>query len=141
MIYKLQKIIILFKIFLQRGICTNGIGVYATIKHNNPERDMMHTLDRQAEQLSLSKVSFKKSINLDWLYPKKQNKKIASLFLEDQKKALQKNSNRNFFNNYKILIANKIKPILIGSQMIFLSVKNFFKFFPQLKIYVIKQIF
>ena len=67
-----KEIIILFKIFLQKRYLHKwNWSKYATIKHNNPERDMMHTLDRQAEQLSLSKVSFKKSINLDWLYPKK----------------------------------------------------------------------
>ena len=32
----------------------------------------MHTLLRQKEQLNLSKINFKKNINLNWLY---QNKK------------------------------------------------------------------
>ena len=49
----------------------------------------MHTLDRQAEQLKLSKVSFKKSIDLNWLYPKKQNKrKIALIVPGGSKKTL-----------------------------------------------------
>ena len=59
------------RIFYKKGICTSGIGKYAKIRHDNPERDKMHTLDRQAEQLKLSKVSFKKSIDLKLALPKK----------------------------------------------------------------------
>lgn len=123
------------KFFYKRGICTNGIGVYATIKHNNPERDMMHTLDRQAEQLSLSKVSFKKSINLDWLYPKKQNKKKIALIIPggSKKRPYKRIPIEIFSIIIKFLITNKIKPILIGSQDDFLVCKKLFQIFPSIE--------
>ena len=86
------------RIFYKKGICTSGIGKYAKIRHDNPERDKMHTLDRQAEQLKLSKVSFKKSIDLNWLYPKKQNKRKKRLLcLEVQKKDFIKEYQLKFF--------------------------------------------
>ena len=88
----------------------------------------MHTLDRQAEQLSLSKVSFKKSINLDWLYPKKQNKKKIALIIPggSKKRPYKRIPIEIFSIIIKFLIANKIKPILIGSQDDFLVCKKLF---------------
>ena len=60
------------KIFRKKGIYTNGIGEYAKVKHDNPKRDNMHTYLRQEDQLKLSNITFKKKINLDWLYSTKK---------------------------------------------------------------------
>ena len=48
------------KVFHQNGIYTNGIGRFAKVRHDNPNRDNLHTLTRQEEQLNLSKINFKK---------------------------------------------------------------------------------
>ena len=123
------------RIFYKKGICTSGIGKYAKIRHDNPERDKMHTLDRQAEQLKLSKVSFKKSIDLNWLYPKKQNKrKIALIVPGGSKKRLYKRIPIEVFSKIiKFLIANKIEPIIIGSEDDFLICKKLSQIFPTIR--------
>ena len=109
------------KVFHQNGIYTNGIGRFAKVRHDNPNRDNLHTLTRQEEQLNLSKINFKKNIDLGWLYPKKtKNKnyeKFALIFPGGSKKRLNKRIPIQIFSRIiKFLISNKIKPILIGSK-------------------------
>lgn len=126
------------KIFYKQNIYTNGIGKFAKAKHDNPNRDEMHTMDRQREQLKLSNVIFKKKINLNWLYPstKKDNEKIALIVPGGSKKRLYKRIPIEIFATIiKFLITKKIKPILIGSEDDFLVCEKLFKIFPTIKNY------
>ena len=50
------------KIFKNLDCDTNGIGEYSKTKHLNADRNNMHTIERQKDQLSFSKV--KVSVNL-----------------------------------------------------------------------------
>ena len=124
------------KIFYNKGICTNGIGQYAKVKHDNPKRDNMHTLLRQKEQLNLSKINFKKNINLNWLYQnKKKNKKKIALIVPGGSK--KRHNNRIpieiFFKIIKFLINNKIRPILIGSKDDYLVCDKLYQTFPSIE--------
>ena len=124
------------KIFRQKGIYTNGIGNYAKVKHDNPDRDNMHTFFRQAEQLKLSKINFKKNVNLKWLYSckRKAKKKIALIVPGGSKKRLYKRVPLEIFSSIiKFLMANEITPILIGSNDDFLVCKKLFKTFPMIE--------
>lgn len=50
----------------------NGIGKYANYDHNiNKNRNNMHTVERQKDQLSLSKVEFQTVNDLRWLFQSK----------------------------------------------------------------------
>ena len=79
---------------------------FAKVMHDNPNRDNLHTLTRQEEQLNLSKINFKKNIDLGWLYPKKtKNKnydKFALIVPGGSKRGLIKEFYPNFLKNYKI---------------------------------------
>ena len=124
------------KIFNEKGIYTNGIGKYAKVKHDNPNRDNMHTLLRQEEQLSLSKISFQKNIELNWLYSNKKTnkKKIALIVPGGSKKRLYKRIPLNIFSGIiELLLSNNIKPILIGSKDDFFVCEKLFKSFPSIE--------
>ena len=65
----------------------------------------MHTFFRQKEQLKLSKINFKKNVNLKWLYSckRKTKKKIALIVPGGSKKRHYKRSSfRNFLKHNKI---------------------------------------
>ena len=124
------------KIFKQNGICTNGIGNYAVVRHNNPNRNNLHTFLRQAEQLKLSKITFKKNVNLEWLYQckSKTKKKIALIVPGGSKKRPNKRVPIEIFSTIiKFLITKEITPILIGSADDFLVCKKLFKIFPMIE--------
>ena len=61
------------KIFQNFDCDTNGIGEYSKTKHLNANRNNMHTIERQKDQLSFSKVKYFRKPNLSWFY-KKSNK-------------------------------------------------------------------
>ncbi len=56
------------KIFKHKETITNGIGKHAKISHTNLNRDEMHTIKRQRDQLALSNVYYKSKPNLNWLF-------------------------------------------------------------------------
>ena len=52
------------KFFHNEKVITNGIGKYANIEHDDPLRDMMHTYERQRDQILLSNIKHKSSLDL-----------------------------------------------------------------------------
>ena len=59
------------KIFKKSECKINGIGKYSTFPHTNPNRNTLHTIQRQKDQLKLSKIKFfKKIIYLGYLEKK-----------------------------------------------------------------------
>ena len=63
----------------------------------------MHTLDRQAEQLKLSKVSFKRVLFKLALQKKQNKRKIALIVPGGSKKDFIKEYQLKFFDDNKIL--------------------------------------
>lgn len=52
---------------LRRGVPASGIGRGASYPHTNPQRDCMHTIDRQAEQLAMAGIKNTPLPSLDWV--------------------------------------------------------------------------
>ena len=59
------------KCFIHSNTITNGIGKYAKVCHDDPDRDNMHTIQRQKSQISLSKIKYKQNVNIDWMFNSK----------------------------------------------------------------------
>ena len=124
------------KLFTENNIYTNGIGKFAKINHKNPDRNNMHTITRQKEQLSLSKINLKTNINLNWLYNYKRiyKNKIALIVPGGSKKRLNKRIPVQIFSKIiDFFISKKIKPILIGSKDDFSVCEKLFKAFPSIE--------
>ena len=60
------------KLFLNTKAITNGIGKFAKIIHIHKNRNLMHTLDRQKDQIKLSQIKYKYK-NFKWLFESKFN--------------------------------------------------------------------
>ena len=134
------------KIFKNFDCDTNGIGKYSKTKHLNSNRDNMHTVDRQKDQLSFSKVKFISRPNLSWFY-KKPNKfnilgKYALVVPGGSRKRLNKRIPIELFLEVvSLLIKKNIKPILIGSKDDFNVCKKIEKNFPKVKNLCLKTSF
>ncbi len=109
-------------LFFKLGIKTSGIGNYASFNHTNTQRDKMHTLDRQREQLEISSIKYLKKIDLKWLFKSKRidfthETKYSLIVPGGSKKRKNKRIPFEVFNQIiKILLGKKIIPILIGSS-------------------------
>ena len=126
------------KIFKNFDCDTNGIGKYSKTKHLNTARDNMHTIERQKDQLSFSKVKFFSRPNLSWFY-KKSNRfnifgKYALIVPGGSGKRLNKRIPVElFFEIVSLLIHKNIKPILIGSKDDFNVCKKIEEKFPEVQ--------
>ncbi|MFL2679240.1 MAG: glycosyltransferase family 9 protein [Alphaproteobacteria bacterium] len=109
------------KIFDKNYCEINGIGKHVNIPHDNPNRNNMHTIERQKDQLKKSKINFSNNINFKWLEAKNTKffnlKNYVLLVPGGSGKRLNKRIPvRIFYNISEILIKKKIKPVLIGSD-------------------------
>lgn len=109
------------KIFNKECCEINGIGRFANIQHNNPNRDYMHTITRQEEQLGNSNIKFYKNPNLSWLFNSEKvlniQKKISLIVPGGSKKRMNKRIPIEiYYEIIKMLLKNSITPILIGSD-------------------------
>ena len=109
------------KIFKNFDCDTNGIGKYSKTKHLNIARDNMHTIERQKDQLSFSKVKFFSRPNLSWFYNKSNRFNIFGKYALIVPGGSGKRLNKRipielFFEIVSLLIHQNIKPILIGSK-------------------------
>ena len=126
------------KIFKNFDCDTNGIGKYSKTEHLNAERDNLHTIERQKDQLGFSKVKFIKKPNLSWFY-KKTNRfnifgKYALLVPGGSGKRLNKRIPIDlFFEIVSLLIKKNVKPILIGAKDDFNVCKKIEEKFPKVK--------
>lgn len=109
-------------LFFKLGIKTSGIGKYASFNHTNIQRDKMHTLDRQKEQLEINSIKYLKKINIKWLVKSKKidfnsGTRYSLIVPGGSKKRKNKRIPFEVFNQIiKILLGKKIIPILIGSS-------------------------
>ncbi len=126
------------KIFKNFDCDTNGIGKYSKTKHLNIARDNMHTIERQKDQLSFSKVKFFSRPNLSWFYNKPNRfnffGKYALIVPGGSGKRLNKRIPIElFFEIVSLLIHQNIKPILIGSKDDFNVCKKIEEKFPEVQ--------
>ena len=134
------------KIFKNFDCDTNGIGRYSKTKHLNANRDNMHTIDRQKDQLSFSKVKFFNKPNLSWFYEKSNKFNILGKYALIVPGGSGKRLNKRipieiFFEVVALLIKKKIKPILIGSKDDFNVCKKIEENFPKVKNLCLKTSF
>ena len=109
------------KIFDKNNCEINGIGKYVNIPHDNPNRNNMHTIERQEDQLKNSKINFFINTNFKWLKAKRTKSfnltNYVLLVPGGSGKRLNKRVPvRIFYNISEILIKKKITPVLIGSD-------------------------
>ncbi len=107
------------KYFSEMQSITNGIGEYAKICHDNPKRNLMHTVQRQKEQLEKCNISYRREESLKWLEDncvKVPKEKFALIIPGGSGNRKYKRIPLSVFKNViDFLIYKKIKPILIGA--------------------------
>mgnify|MGYP001306394243 CR=1 FL=1 len=126
------------KIFKNFDCDTNGIGKYSKTKHLNIARDNMHTIERQKDQLSFSKVKFFSRPNLSWFYNKSNRFNIFGKYALIVPGGSGKRLNKRipielFFEIVSLLIHQNIKPIIIGSKDDFNVCKKIEEKFPEVQ--------
>lgn len=108
------------KYFFEKGSITNGIGRYAKLNHLNSQRNFMHTIDRQKQQVELSNIKFSIMEDYEWLLDKNiniPNPKFALIVPGGSKSRLYKRIPKLVYEKIiKFLLKNKIKPVLVGSE-------------------------
>tara|TARA_B100000963_G_C22612161_1_gene665407 strand:- start:371 stop:1309 length:939 start_codon:yes stop_codon:yes gene_type:complete len=108
------------KLFNKEKAVTNGIGKYAKICHSNKNRNNMHTLHRQRDQISLTNVKPLKEINFSWVFksnydvPKK--KFIMVVPGGSRKRTNKRIPYQIYFKLIKYLNDKKFHVLLIGSE-------------------------
>jgi len=106
------------KYFSEMKSITNGIGKFAKISHNNPKRNLMHTIQRQKEQLEKCNISFRREESFKWLEDnsvKVPKEKFALIIPGGSGNRKYKRIPLPVFKNViEFLIYKKIKPIVIG---------------------------
>ena len=107
-------------LFDKNKVQISGIGEYVSIPHDNLERDRMHTLERQEEQIKCCNIKISPTLDLDWLYRSKikvPKKKFALIVPGGAKKRLGKRISPEVYGVLiKELIKKEILPLLIGSS-------------------------
>ena len=126
------------KIFKNLDCDTNGIGKYSKTKHLNADRDSMHTIERQKDQLSFSKVKFLNRPNLSWFYKKSHKFNILGKYALVVPGGSGKRLNKRipieiFFEIVSLLINKNIKPLLIGAKDDFRVCKQIEERFPKVQ--------
>ena len=108
------------KHFYKNGAITNGIGTYATIPHLNSKRNLMHTIERQQDQLRMCDIKFTKMKNYKWLIDLNiniPNGRFALIVPGGSKNRPYKRIPQEvFFKVIKLLLKKNIKPVLIGAN-------------------------
>ena len=108
------------KLFKREKAITNGIGKYAKVCHSDQNRNSMHTLLRQRDQISLSRVKPLSKINFSWIFKSNYNvpkKKFIMVVPGGSRKRLNKRiPYQIYFRLIKYLHEKKIHVVLIGSE-------------------------
>ena len=100
----------------------SGIARGCSHRHENPKRNFMHTLDRQAEQLSLSGIDNVPSPNLDWIQENKLKFKIQGKYFVIFHGGSRHRPGKRWSRKKYIELANyffnqkKLHPIFLGDK-------------------------
>ena len=126
------------KIFNERRSEINGIGKFANKKHNNKNRNEMHTIPRQEEQLKISNIKFQKKPDLNWLFKSEKvlnmGNKISLIVPGGSKKRMNKRIPLEIYDEIiKTLLTRSITPILIGADDDETVCRKLKKKFPTIK--------
>ncbi|MFL2660695.1 MAG: glycosyltransferase family 9 protein [Alphaproteobacteria bacterium] len=108
------------KFFKSYDSITNGIGKYAKICHDDPKRNNLHTIHRQKNQISLSKIKYVRDIKIDWMFNSEisiPKKKFALIVPGGSKKRKNKRIPLEiFYGIIDFLLMKRFKVLVIGSK-------------------------
>ena len=109
------------KYFDSQRTITNGIGQYARNNHNiNKNRNNLHTIERQKDQLSLNNVKYEASDDLSWLYKSNisiPREKYVMIIPGGSGKRVNKRIPINIYKMIiKFLTSKGLKIVIIGSK-------------------------
>ena len=106
------------KYFYRKKIITNGIGKYAKIEHDNKNRNNMHTLERQKDQIGLSNIKYESILDLPWLFKSEflvPKNKFALIVPGGSKKRVNKRIPIEIYKNIVIfLLKNNYDVLIVG---------------------------
>ncbi len=107
------------KLFLNTKAITNGIGKFAKIIHIHKNRNLMHTLDRQKDQIKLSQIKYKFK-NFKWLFESKfkiPKKKYVMIVPGGSRKRKNKRIPQEIYLKViNLLIKSGFEVLIIGSK-------------------------
>ncbi len=108
------------KYFYNNETITNGIGQYACNDHNiNKNRNNLHTVERQKDQLSLNNVKYRAPIDLSWLRKSNMSipkEKYALIIPGGSGKRVNKRIPIDIYKSIiEFLLSKRLKIIIIGS--------------------------
>ena len=114
----------------------SGIAMGCSHRHDNPKRNFLHTLDRQAEQLSLVGIKNIPSPNLDWIQKDKVKFNICGRYFVIFHGGSRHRPGKRWSSKKYIALANhffeeqKLIPVFLGNQEDGLSISGLDKECP-----------
>ena len=106
-----------FEVFKEFGTLWSGLVEDSTLFHSNPKRDLMHTFQRQKEQLSVANIKGYSKPDFNWLFDGK-SKRFENFILIVPGGSSRRRNKRIPINIYNSIIDKILKrnflPILIG---------------------------
>ena len=125
------------KFFLKTGAVTNGIGKFAQIRHLDSNRNNMHTVERQKEQIELSNIKFKLKDDFSWLVKSKikiPKRKYVLVVPGGSRKRMNKRiPYKIYIDIVNSLIKSGLQVFLIGSNDDKKICKDIENKFPEVK--------
>ena len=108
------------KLFSKNETITNGIGKFAKINHSNKNRNNMHTLERQKNQMESSHIICDSKVDLQWLFRSNINipkAKYAMIVPGGSRKRMNKRIPITIFLRLSDYLLNcGLEILLIGSK-------------------------
>ena len=107
------------KIFFKTNAITNGIGKFAKIPHLSQNRNEMHTLDRQKNQIEMSDVEYLSNIDIKWLFESKfkvpKNKYVIIVPGGSKKRLKKRIPTEIFLKIIDFLLKSDLQVLILGS--------------------------
>ena len=107
------------KIFFKTNAITNGIGKFAKIPHLSQNRNEMHTLDRQKNQIEMSHVEYLSNIDIKWLFESKfkvpKNKYVIIVPGGSKKRIKKRIPTEIFLKIIDFLLKSDLQVLILGS--------------------------
>ena len=108
------------KLFKFPDSITNGIGKYAKICHDDFNKNNLHTIQRQKDQISLSNIKFVQNLKIDWMFKSKislpKNNFVLIVPGGSKKRKNKRIPLKIFYEIVDFLLLKKFEVLIIGSK-------------------------